>query len=300
MQKVKAFFHIFTRSLLPQTEYYQKVLKTRLSFSFKYFFALVFFLNLLFILIICTKIDPIKIDSLLLNLNQSLSQYPDNLTISIKKGSLMTTYDRPYLLWMNEKTNKHLLAVVDETAADDKIRDYNSVLLITKKNLVVKNYKDVTQPIILPLNNISDQVIDKTAMTNVSYYLGKMKQFFIPFFVTTIIILIILMPVFSFLLNLIYISLASLIVYLIYKLWGKKTHVVTYGKTLKLAFHAITLPLTLDYGLTLFNLKSKPSPLLFLFLVTIFIFAAVYEAYLDKNQSLHVPHKLRRKQTSGV
>lgn len=294
MQKVKAFFHIFTRSLLPQTEYYQKVLKTKSSFSVKYFFALVFFLNLVFILFICTKINPIKIDSLLLNLNHSLSQYPNSLTISIKKGSLMTTYDRPYLLWMNEKTNKHLLAVVDEAADEDKIRDYNSVLLITKKNLVIKNYEDYSRPIVLPLSGISDQVIDKAAITNVGYYLSKVKQFFIPFFVTTIIILIILLPIFSFLLNLIYVLIASLVVYLIYRLWGKKTHTITYGKTVKLAFHAITLPLTLDYGLTLFNLKSKPSPVLFLFLISMFIFAAVYEAYLDKSKSLHLPHKLRK------
>lgn len=297
MQKVKAFFYVFFRSLIPQTSYYEELSRTSFSFSLKYFIFLLFFLNAIFITLIAIRIHPVKINRLLDSLNAGLNDYPKNLVLTLKKGILISSFNRPYFLWLDYENKKNLLVVVDENAPVQKINQYKSSILLTSKYLAIKNMRDDNLSVIA-LNKFSDQTIDSAAVTSIQNNIQKAKSVFMFLFFSIFIFLLFALPILSFFLNLFYLLFASLLVLVLFRAFSKKyAGRVKFGKTLQLSLHAITLPLTLDYGLTLLSIKSRPSSLLFLFLTSVFVFAAVYEAYYKElvDKPHVVPHRLPRR-----
>ncbi len=303
MKKVKAFFYVFFRSLLPQSAYYEDISKSKFLFSLKYFIVLLIVLNTLFISTVAIRLHPAKINRLLESLQSSLSQYPQNLSLTLHRGLLISSFNRPYFLWLDYDNKTNLLVVVDENASVDKIKDYNSSLLLTSKYLVIKNMRDENASTVIPLSRFSDQIIDKTAVLGVQSNIQKADKVFPVLFWSVFVFLLIVLPTISFFLNLFYLIMASLLVIVVLKMFSKKyAPYARFGKTLQLSFHAITLPLTLDYGLTLLSIKSKPSSLLFFFLTAVFVFAAVYEAYYSRVShhtpaitAHHPPHRLRKR-----
>lgn len=291
MQKVKAFFHLFSGSLLPQTKLYQKFLREKMSYSLKYFILINFILSTLFILFLVIKINPFRLNSLIVSLNSSLTKYPDDLSIKINKGFLVANYNRPYLLWMDYNKKKYLLVMVDESASMSKKSEYRPSILLTKTNAILKNVNDYKLSTIIPLTVVPEQIIDKSTVNVVQLYLEKIRKYLPAFFFASSLIAFFLLPLFSSVVYLAYLISSSLLIYLLFKFFSNKTPGLTYLKTLQLSLHAITLPLVLDYGLTTFNLKTKPSPLLFFILVLVFVFASVYEAYFGhRHKALHL-HK---------
>jgi hypothetical protein len=284
MKKVKAFLHIFVNSLLPQTNYYQKILKTKFSFSLKYFLFLTFLINCLFVLFFVIKIPSAKVNRLLTNLNNNLTAFPNNLIISVKNGSLLTTFNRPYFLWIDFDNMKQLLAVVDETADTQKINEYQSAFLLTTKFAVIRDMMGGRPLTVIPLSQIKDVTIDKNTIEEMRTNLAQIAKLLPLFYWGLIVIAIILFPMFSFLVNILYLITASLFIYIVYRIFFAKSlprHHLSFKKTFQIGLHAITLPLIIDYGLTLLNLRSKPTMLMYLFLIAVFVFAGLYEAYFD-------------------
>jgi len=220
----------------------------------------------------------------LTNLDNSLASFPNNLTISVKNGSLLTTLNHPYFLWIDFDNKKQLLAVVDETGDTPKINEYQSALLLTTKFFVVKDMMDERPLTVIPLSQIKDLTIDKNAVGEMRINLDQIAKLLTLLYWGLVVVAIILFPILSFLVNIIYLIAASLFIYIVYRIFFAKSipkHHLSFKKTFQIGLHAITIPLIIDYGLTLFYLRSKPTMFMYLFLIAVFVFAGLYEAYFD-------------------
>jgi len=287
IRKVKTFLHIFYNSIIPHARYYSKILKVNFSFSLKYFLTLIVILNIFFILSIVKKYSPKRINTVLNSLIISLQKSPDDLIININNGRLITGYNRPYFLWLDDQDKKRLLLVIDETASAKKILIYKSFFLLTTNELVMNNFKN-SDLSVLPLSYVQNQQIDKAKINFFVNNLEKIKLL-LPFLSLILIIaLIIILPLASFIITLIYLLLSTLFVFLLYKIFVKKHF--RFKKIFQVSFHSATLPLLIDYGLIIFRptiklnfisyLPTLPYPFLFFILLALFIGVGVYEAHV--------------------
>ncbi len=297
-RKVKTFFHVFQGSFFPHAVYYRKITRSPFSFSLKYFISLIFILNFIFFCYVVLKYNPTRLNNFLVNLTQVTRSIPKELVININNGALFTNYNRPYFFWLKNKDKKNLLLVIDETASPEKIDTYNSYILITNREIVIKkklsSLKDFR---IFPLKNFNKKIIDQKDFQKTATFFTFLHNFFYFFYFIAIFCLFIFLPLLSLGITFFYLTIISLLVYLFFKTYyHKKIH---FKKTLQLSFHAVTLPLLLDYFLMIFkptfpvNIHSQlsiPAPLIFLILLTIFVFAAVYEAYQDQHLPNHKHH----------
>lgn len=291
VRKVKTFLHVFLRSLIPHTLYYPKILKTPFSFSLKYFLAMLFVLNVLFLGSFFIRYSPNKIYSLLSSLSTSLSSYPSDLIISLKKGGLMTNNNRPYLLWLDYQNKKNLLLVIDETATPKKIQLYRSSLLFTSNDVTIRDVKTNTLST-LPLNYFDDQKITKAMMNRAVRGINTVLSYFPLLYGSFIVLFAVLLPTASFLVTFLYLLFSSGIVFLAYRFFAKKHFKIK--KIIQVSFHAATFPLLLDYSLIILRptiqmgsnaflpLRQIPFPLLFLTMLAFFVAVGVYEAHAEE------------------
>ncbi len=181
------------------------------------------------------------------NLNifvNSLQKYPSDLIITVKNGLAFTNYNYPYFLWIDYHDKKKLLFVVDESASAEKIEIYNSLLLLTAKDLVFNiKPKDKKESYLkISLNHLSSLIIDKEYVNNLSNTFNSnfIKNFYLIYFLFSFIFLSFSI-VFSILITLFYLLLACFANFLLYKVViNKKVH---FKKIFQIGLHAITFPL---------------------------------------------------------
>lgn len=260
---------IFINSLIPNSKFYKTILKKKFYFSFLYFFAFLFVLNLLMFSIIALKINlglNLKNFKQLIN---TLDTLPKNLIININNGYLSTNQTMPILFW---KENKKLIAVIDESATNEKINQYKTNVLLTSTNIVfndrLKNYTAI------PYTK-SDIKITKEEIVNLKSTILKV----IPLIIALAsFYFIILNPFFITIFLLIYLSFISLVAFLIYKSKIKK---ITFKKILQISLHAVTLPVIIYMVLMSFNnmLLNILSTYIFLLLSFAFILISIYDTY---------------------
>lgn len=279
MKKIKTFFHVFVKSIIPNDKYYHKILRVKFSFSLKYLISLVIILNILFISFYSIKLNPIFITSVLNNLNKSLDKYPKELVITVNEKGLNTTYNRPYLLWLDVNDKKNLLIVIDEKATPEKINEYNSSLLITSKEIVMKN-KFTRKISKYSLIKVQDQKISKPTIVGIQKIVNTVIAYLPLLFVLVVALALIITTFTSIIIFLIYSLVSTAILFFLFKyLFKKRPH---YKKVLQISFHAITLPIIIDYLLIMLNVGSRILPYSFFFLVLVFVGVGIYEAQYEK------------------
>ncbi len=285
MKKVKTFIHVFINSLIPQTNYYPKILHTNFFFSLQYYILLLLILSIIFLVSLPFKYSPNKINAELDAVIAGLNQFPDNLKININNGDLITNYDRPYLMWIDYNNQKILLFAVDESDSLPN-SDLKPILLLTGQNLQVNLGGNRSS--VIPLNNLKIKTIDKQLTNSLITSITIFQRLLPIFAIGLFLIMLILVPIGSFIINTIYILIASLIAYGVFRIFIKRQP--SFKKTLQISFHAITLPLIIDYFLiitkpTIYtnngNIPKIPValPLLFLILLSVFVFGGIYEAH---------------------
>lgn len=260
---------IFINSLIPNSKFYKTILKKKFYFSFLYFFAFLFVLNLLMFSIIALKINlslNLKNFKQLIN---TLDKLPKNLIININNGYLSTNQTMPILFW---KENKKLIMVIDETATNEKINQYNSKLLLTSANIV---YSDRSKSYIAIPYTKTDIKITKEEIIKIKSIILKVMPLIIAL---TSFYFIILNPFFITIFLSIYLGLISLIAFLIYKSNIKK---ITFKKVFQISLHAVTLPVIIYVVLMSFNnmILNILSSYIFLLLSFAFILISVYDTY---------------------
>lgn len=261
--------------------------------------------NLGFLLFLGVKHNPSKINSLLTTLSANLSKYPDNLVVNLYKGRLVTNYNRPYLLWLDNQDNKDLLLVIDETATPKKITSYNASILLTSQNLVTLNSKTNAFST-LPLNYFSNQKITKEKVNQLVQIVDKTRGFLIFFYPVVFLLLAAVVPMTSLIVTLAYLFIASVIVFLVFKLFLRKHF--HFNKIFQVSLHAITFPLLLDYSIMVIRptirmngmnflapLRDIPFPMLFLIILAVFIAVGVHEAHAAEEYETKKLHHRRKK-----
>lgn len=277
MRKVKTFFHVFTHSLLPTSEYYHKLIRTKLYFSLLYFTAFIVLLHAFFFLLSAIKINPFTLTSTLNNLNTSLERYPEDLIISINDGSLTSNTTKPYFLWLDYKNSKHLLLVVDEFATPEKIYDYGSLILLTSTRAIMRNIKNGSFERFTEFRYPNDQYITKSTIQDVQNVIRYSALFIFFLYPFTAVILFSLGLLFTFLKSFLYLFISAFLSYIILRILNNK-HEYSFSKTLKVSFHAVTLPFILYFFLKFFFSTGFPAPALFSILLIIFIFSGIHES----------------------
>ena len=266
MLKIK---DIFIKSLIPNSKFYKTILKKNFNFSLLYFFIFIFILNLLMFSLIAIKINS---DLNLKNFKQAintLDSLPKNLIININRGYLSTNQTMPLLFW---RENRKLIAVIDETATNEKINQYKANILLTSANIVIN---DGSKSYIAMPYTKSDIKITKEDITNFKSMIFKI----IPLIIALAsFYFIILNPFLITIFITIFLIVLSLVAFLIYKSKIKK---ITFQKTFQISFHAITLPLIIYAVLMSFNnlILNILSSYIFLLLSFAFILISIYDAY---------------------
>lgn len=299
---VKTFFHTFIKSLFPNPGYYSKIIRSPFPSSFKYFLTFLLVLNVSLIFFIAVKYNPNKVNLFLSSLSASLDRYPNDLIISVHKGRLITNYNRPYLLWLDKQTEKNLLLVIDETATPNKIKLYGTSALLTSREVVVSETQTGNASV-FPLQYLDDQKITKQQMNSFVQLINKINAFFPILFILGLLILVILIPLASFIVTFVYLFLASIIVFFVFKLFLQKHF--HFRRIFQISLHAVTFPLLLDYSFMmvrptinngpsfLMAIKQIPFPMLFLIILAVFVAVGVYEAHGDGKAKLTPHHKKR-------
>ncbi len=294
MKKVKTFFHVFVNSLLPQANYYKKILKTHFDFSLRYFIGLIIILNVLFVINIYSRYSYPTIGRLTDSAIKGLKNIPEDLQIYLNKGLFFTSYSRPYFFWIDDQKSIKLLFVIDETAYPQKINTYGASAMITSKEVVIGINKK--EPITLPLNDYwpVKMIIDHQEITKITDSLVQFRQWLTVIYTALFLVLLIAIPLISLLTIGCYLIAACLVIYFVFSMFIRKK--IHFKKVVQISFHSFTLPLILDYATIIFQpfnwlgnftqFTVKPSfllPFLFFLMIIVFVFAGAYEAYLDQD-----------------
>ena len=287
--------HILKQSFFPSFPYYKRIIRLPFNLSLKYFLSLFFILNIILISFFIWKNNPKRIKQFLYSLNQTLEKFPDDYTIYIKNGSLIASYDRPKFFWLDYLGKKELLLVVDESATPEKINMYDSLSLLTSKELVI-NFnltKRSNKLYVLPLKNFGEITINKNEAFLVSKTLNLLIKLFIPLYIIIALITAMAIIFSLFLIIAIYLFLSSFFVFIIFKLFFKRK--LSFHKTFQIGMHAVTFPLILNYFLVIvpkinLPLTFKPPfflfPLAYFILILIFTFAGNYFAHLPNRDKI--------------
>ncbi len=260
-------------------------------------------MNVSFIVSLTIKYNPKKIDTALSTLSTSLFRYPDDLIITLHKGRLITNYNRPYLLWLENQNEKNLLLALDETATPNKIKLYGSPILLTSQEVVLNDTR-TNNISLLPLQYLDDQKITKEKVNQLVQTIDKVRLLLPILFIVSILLFIVLIPFASFIVTFIYLFLASIIVYFVFKLFLQKHF--HFRRIFQVSFHAVTFPLFLDYLFMVIRptirmsanfflpLHQIPFPMLFLIILAMFVAMGVHEAHTEEHEIKTHHHRKKR------
>ncbi len=288
MKKVKSFIQTFTKSLFPHHVTYHHFLNVRFGSAFRYFISLVLVLNLGAFIFFIANLNPIKMSDLINNLTLSVGQYPSDLVINIRRGLLTTTYNQPYLAWLNYGGSRYLLLAVDESAIPNKIDSYQSYMLLTKNDFVFTLSHKPGDFMIIPLNNIGNITFDKSTAIDMQKNLLNVNSWFTIVYLAFCIGLIIVLPTISIIITLLYLVTGALIAYFLLRMANPQIH---WKKVIQIGLFAVTLPLLIDYILLFIGLRTPYQPLMFFALTTLFTIGGTYEAYYPLTTHHSVHHK---------
>lgn len=270
-RKVKTFFHVLTGSIVPQTPYYAKILKTRMLFSLSYILATLALASILAMAVIFIRISnesPLNAQSCI---RSSFERIPDNYVLHIKGGRMSSNHAMPLFVWLNCNDKTHLLAVVDERATGKDVYAYGASLLLTGSELVVR-YKNYTTS--FPLTKyVQDLYLEKNDLIAYAQKAIDIVKLYVPFFTVS---LLFATPFILYALNCLYIVLSSILVKIFYYLTGKR---YTLRKIFQVGLHSCSLPLMSSILFIIFPVNLTNTLLLYFSLVFIFQLVAVYEAH---------------------
>lgn len=279
-RKVKTFLHVLTGSIVPQSSYYAKVLKSRLFFSLLYFMVLLSLTATATVIITFFKINannPVRIESCL---RSSLGKIPSGYTIHISNGVLSTSREMPLFVWFNCDDKIRLLAVVDERAGKKDIQSYGAQILFTGSEVVAR-YKSYSAS--FPYGKyVKNLYLDRAGIIDYADKAIRIIRYYVPVFSSTLLLLI---PLFIYTLNTLYIILSSLFVHLFFVVFKKR---YKFRKVLQVGMHSASLPLITSLLFIIFPINVTNTLLLYFSLFFIFQLVAVYEAhYVQPHHAVH-------------
>lgn len=266
MNKITRFFQNVSKSLF-DLEFYKEIIKTPLSFSFKYLYFLLFLTAVINTLFFLPNLFLLKsgLPSFVKTVETTAKNlYPSELIINIKNGTLTTNVKEPLAIKLptefdpNKETGIENLIVIDTKANPADIKKYKTAILATKNAITYpedKSYK------IYLLEDIKQNVkIDKNTYENILNkiisYANYLPHLFTPIIVAIIIFVPPVIALFSFLGRLLALVFFTLLPFFLAKIMKKD---LRYGETYRIAIHGSTVIILAHF---LFSLLEKTSSLL--------------------------------------
>lgn len=280
--KVKTFFDIFVKSLIPHPARYAHFLKIPLKKSFGYYINLVLFATVLYSIYIATTYTPGSLKKNLLQIRTIFSRYPKDMTIEISKGFLYTNRGMSYSVWLEDGEKVRKLVEINDAALPQQIHDSYAFVLVTGKEIVLRSTLSKNKTYTIPLSLFKDQMITKKTMQQYETIIDSMSKNSVLYYAVFFLFLFVCTFIISFFKISFSLLLASAAAYGIMLLFAKKMH---YTIFLHIGFHAITFPVAIMAGLRFFNGFLPFAS--FTALVLLFLITGIYEVYYGKKPAHH-------------
>lgn len=288
MNFLKKFFRSISDSLV-NFESYKAIKELPFSSHVGYLYGLFYLVTLLTIipvgirLILLSPSLPEKVSQIRESVTQA---YPHDLVVSIKDGLLSTNatqpffYDGPSGLRTKEEEQKHLVAI-DTTAKSSDYGRYESVILLTKTELIYPSRGGGDQELesyqVIPLKEFEDVTLTRQIYENFVRRLEPVWGLIRPGFFVLVSLLILVVPFIAsgFLVigQLLYLSVLALILQVVSQLLGLKN---SYRQVFKILARATTLPTLFFLVLGVFHL-SPTIPFAYSLILGLFFLAICFQ-----------------------
>ncbi|OGG16686.1 hypothetical protein A3D77_02900 [Candidatus Gottesmanbacteria bacterium RIFCSPHIGHO2_02_FULL_39_11] len=268
MSKLKTFFRSLYLSAT-NPSYYRDLLKTKFSFSLKYFFGLSLLLTLISTIVFSLILIP-QIKTLEQTLKtQADTFYPNDLVITLKNGKLSTNRKDPIVVTFPFDTGENRKnLVIDPTASISAMEKYQAGVLINEDSLSLIGENNQIRT--YPLSDIENFTLNKSEFSKGVAMVEKFLDA-LPAFLPGILLVIF---VFSISIGLfLKILFYSLLTYAVARV--QNLH-ITYGKAFQLTIHAITPIVLLQILEIVFGIQI-PIPLFFQILYVILLVIIIKE-----------------------
>jgi hypothetical protein len=256
---MKKTFPQFFRSVKENAidpEHYAELLKKPFYSALIYLYFLIFILSVFQVLFVVVRLAAFLplLPVYTANIKKAVQvAYPSELTVTIKNGVLSANVDQPYYIdvpQLKQDNGPTHFITIDSQASVDEYPTTNSIFLLTQNSFV---YPDKDTPKgnyrVYPWKSLEkDMVIDKNGYDSVAEKILPFVNYLSGFLIALTIILAIIAPFFLALFigigKLLYLLVASLILFIIAKMMGRK---LTYGKVYTLAVYGLTAPILLSF-----------------------------------------------------
>jgi len=297
MRRIKTFIKTFKRSLT-EPSYYQDILTAKLSFSFKYLFALLFFVSLIVGVSLSIKIlklipqTPKFVES---TKSFMVETYPKELKLTLKEGKITTNVKEPYFIDLagDKKASiepfKHFIALSTKGNPED-IKSLDSLFLLTSDNLIISegtssgSYRVVSLASTLAKipNGVS---MDKTLFTSIldmftPYVLRVLPRIIIGLSLLILIFYPLLRGTFGFIFQTVFLLPASFVLFVGAKVLKKN---LSFAKMYQMSLHGATVPVTLSF---IFGFSGLNPYILIVSWLAFFVFMLVVISKLDPRSGI--------------
>src|SRR3989344_246398 len=146
MTKLKAFFYVFFKSLTSPA-YYKDIVASKFSLSLKYFLILAFLSSV--VITVSSSSELIGLETTANKFIDSVrDHFPSDLIVTVKAGELSTNKTEPVIFPLNIDVKKSQVQnvkiplnalVVDVNGTIDDLDKYQTIVLVNKSNLIVKD-----------------------------------------------------------------------------------------------------------------------------------------------------------------
>lgn len=288
MNFLKNFFRS-TRDSLVNFDSYKVTKELPFSSHVGYLYGLFYFVALLTVipvgirLIFLSPSLPEKVNQI----RESVAQaYPGDLVVSIKNGLLTTNatqpffYDGPAGILVKEEGQKHLV-VIDTAATSSDYSRYESVVLLTKTELVYPGRSAEDQEPegyqVIPLKEFEDVTLTRQVYANFVRSLEPVWGLIRPglFVLVSLLVLVVPFIVSGFLVigQLVYLLILALILQVLGQVLGLKN---SYRQVFKILARATTLPALFFLVLGTFHL-SPAIPFAYSLILGLFFLAICFQ-----------------------
>lgn len=290
MNKLKTFFRSLYLSAT-NPSYYRDILRTKMSFSVKYFLMLSLFMGVVSTIVWSSILIP-QIKSFSQTLKSKAETYfPNDLVITLQNGKLSTNRKDPIIVALPfETANNAKNIVIDPTASVSAMENYQAGILIneTAVSFVEENGQIQTYP----LKEAGNFTLNKTEYSKIITTAEKYMDTLPSLLPAGLLVLVTFFSLIGLALK---ILLYSVLTYIVARL---QNFSLTYQKSFQITIHAITPIVFLQIIETIFNIRIPIPfffPILYVILLVIIVKELKKEPILPITSNSHKPHRPNRK-----
>jgi hypothetical protein len=287
LQRAKAFFYIYTRSLTSPA-YYKEILKTKLSLSFKFYTGLIAIISVITAISATAWAMPQINKGIGDAISKVKQAYPADLVISIKGGQWAINRPEPFVVPFEFNTTppaaetpntpappKNLVVLYHNGTLDD-LKTYDTLMLVNSTNLILR---DTNKTSVYPLKEFPDTVINQQAVFQLIDSVMQVTKF-IPYilFLASLFGLAVYFGIY----RVIYLFIVGGLIWLASRITtdGLK---LKFSQAYQISLHTMVLPITISF---LFDI-ARYNPLNgipFWFTAVNVVFALIVLAYLQRHK----------------